>query len=269
VAYSGGKDSSYILRLMSQGYGLRTLALTVDNGFLPEAAKRNIAQGVGKLGVAHTWVNGGSRLHDLYRYALQKGSPHGAELDVCGYCGEFLRRVLAETAIDRRIPLVVVGYDQFQLVDWDIYSMPALGTDACWKADLREQGLFGDLFQIANFDPRGLIPTEVSPFMYLPYDKDLVIKVTRDAGIIEETDVHETSCRLTYVMEAMDLLQRGVPTFAYLHSSDIRRGRCSPEAAAHQIKQTYDDFASGREDQRLFEPLDILGLRLEALIKRP
>jgi hypothetical protein len=267
VAYSGGKDSTYVLNLMSQEYGLRTLALTIDSGFLPEAAKQNVARGAGKLGVDHIWVRAGSRVHDLYRYALRKRSPHGAEFDVCGYCGEILRRVLTETAIARRIPLTVAGFDQFQLIDWDIYSMPALSRGCCWKPDLREQGLFGDLFQISNFDPSGFVPTEVFPFMYLPYDKPAIIKASRDAGIIEETSVDETNCRLTYVMEALDLLRRGVPAFAFLHSSDLRSGLCSPDEAKRQITRLYDDYASGAEDARIFEVLDILGLRLEELVQ--
>ena len=155
VAYSGGKDSTYVLSLMRHDYGLRTLALTVDTGFLPDVAKQNVALGVSKLGVDHVWVRADARVHDLYRHALQKASAHGAEYDVCGYCGEILRRVLAETAIEKRIPLIVAGYDQFQLVDWDIYSMPALGRDACWKADLREAGLFGDLFRSPTSIRRG------------------------------------------------------------------------------------------------------------------
>jgi hypothetical protein len=266
VAYSGGKDSTYVLKLMSQDYRLRTLALTVDTGFLPEAAKRNVALGVSTLGVDHVWVRADARVHDLYRFALQKASPHGAEYDVCGYCGEILRRVLAETAIAKRIPLIVAGYDQFQLVDWDIYSMPKLGRDACWKEDLREQGVFGDLFQVSNFDPRGFVPAEMFPFMYVPYDKGRLIKTSLDAGIIQETSVDETNCRLTYVMEVLDLLRRGVPAFGFLHSSDLRRGLCSREEAERQIKQLYDDYASGREDARVFETLDVLGLRLEDLV---
>jgi hypothetical protein len=269
VAYSGGKDSTYILNLMAREYGLRTLALTVDTGFLPEAAKKNVALGAGTLGVDHVWVRAGARVHDLYRFGLQKRSPHGAEYDVCGYCGEILRRVLAETAIARRIPLVVAGFDQFQIIDWDIHRMPRLGPDACWKADLREQGLFGDLFRISNFDPQGFVPTEVFPFMHLPYDKPRIIQTSRDAGIIEETDVNETNCRLTYVMDVLDLLRRGVPAFAFLASSDVRHGLCTPDEATRQIRRIYDDFASGAEDRTVFDTLDVLGLRLEDLITSP
>ena len=81
------------------------------------------------------------------------------------------------------------------------------------------------------------------------------------------TDVDETNCRLTYVMEALDLLRRGVPAFGFLHSSDLRRGRCSPEEAERQIKKLYDDYASGSEDKRVFETLEVLGLRFEDLIE--
>lgn len=269
VAYSGGKDSTYVLDLMRRELGLRTLALTVDTGFLPEAAKQNVALGLAKLGVDHVWVRADDRVHDLYRWALKKASPHGAEYDVCGYCGEILRRVLAETAIERRIPLVVAGFDQFQLIDWDIYHMPKLGPDACWKPELREQGLFGDLFRISNFDPQGFVPTELFPFMHLPYDKDRIVKASQDAGLIREVSVDETNCRLTYVMEVLDLLRRGVPAFGFLHSSDVRHGRCSREEAAARIRRLYDDYASGAEDERVFGALDVLGLRLEELISGP
>jgi hypothetical protein len=268
VAYSGGKDSTYVLKLMRQDFGLRTLALTIDNGFLPEAAKRNVALGVGRLGVDHVWVTAPPRVHDLFRYGLQKASPHGAEYDVCGYCGEVLRRVLAETAIAKRIPLIVSGFDQFQLVDWDIYHMPKLARNACWKPDLKERGLFRDLFEISNWGWRGFVPTELFPFMHLPYDKDRIVQASRDAGLIEEADVNETNCRLTYAMEALDLLRRGVPAFAFLHSSDVRHGRCSREEAERQIKMLYDEYASGELDERIFAPLDALGLRLEDLVAR-
>src|SRR5688572_20301599 len=36
VAYSGGKDSSYTLFTLKEQYGLRCLAITIDNGFVSE-----------------------------------------------------------------------------------------------------------------------------------------------------------------------------------------------------------------------------------------
>ena len=38
VAFSGGKDSSYTLKLLVEKYNLRCLAITIDNGFISEQA---------------------------------------------------------------------------------------------------------------------------------------------------------------------------------------------------------------------------------------
>ena len=41
IAYSGGKDSSYILWMMREVYQLRCLAVTIDNGFISDRAIEN------------------------------------------------------------------------------------------------------------------------------------------------------------------------------------------------------------------------------------
>ena len=41
VAFSGGKDSSYTLKLLVEDYGLNCLAVTIDNGFISEGAFKN------------------------------------------------------------------------------------------------------------------------------------------------------------------------------------------------------------------------------------
>ena len=42
MAYSGGKDSTYTLDILVHRYGLRVLALTVDNCFMSKQASFNI-----------------------------------------------------------------------------------------------------------------------------------------------------------------------------------------------------------------------------------
>ncbi|MHB9156382.1 MAG: 7-cyano-7-deazaguanine synthase, partial [Endomicrobiales bacterium] len=53
MCYSGGKDSTYTLRLLRQEYALSVLAVTFDNGFIPERTFRNIRNVVESLGVDH------------------------------------------------------------------------------------------------------------------------------------------------------------------------------------------------------------------------
>src|SRR3954453_4220539 len=42
--YSGGKDSTYMLKMMVRDLGLSVLAFTLDNGFITEQSKQNIVK---------------------------------------------------------------------------------------------------------------------------------------------------------------------------------------------------------------------------------
>jgi hypothetical protein len=55
IPYSGGKDSSYVLFLCRRVYNLKCLAVTFDNGFLTDHARRNIARACEILEVDHTY----------------------------------------------------------------------------------------------------------------------------------------------------------------------------------------------------------------------
>src|SRR5262249_9440133 len=51
--YSGGKDSTYMLKMMVRELGLSVLAFTLDNGFITEQSKNNIVQCCDILRVDH------------------------------------------------------------------------------------------------------------------------------------------------------------------------------------------------------------------------
>ena len=53
MAYSGGKDSSYTLKLLRERYDLRVLALTFDNHFVSPTAFENIRAVTDALHVDH------------------------------------------------------------------------------------------------------------------------------------------------------------------------------------------------------------------------
>ena len=53
VAFSGGKDSSYTLKLLRERYQLNCLAVTIDNGFLSESTFANCRTVVDRLSVDH------------------------------------------------------------------------------------------------------------------------------------------------------------------------------------------------------------------------
>ena len=51
--YSGGKDSTYMLKMMVRDMGLNVLAFTLDNGFITDQSKQNILKVVKILQTDH------------------------------------------------------------------------------------------------------------------------------------------------------------------------------------------------------------------------
>ena len=59
MAYSGGKDSTYTLRYLTQEAGLKVLSITFDNGFLSPAAFKNIGNVTSALNVDQIFFSTG------------------------------------------------------------------------------------------------------------------------------------------------------------------------------------------------------------------
>lgn len=56
VPFSGGRDSSFVLHQMVKKYHMRTLAITVDSGFLTKEGFQNIETVTKALHVDHVWL---------------------------------------------------------------------------------------------------------------------------------------------------------------------------------------------------------------------
>jgi hypothetical protein len=73
VPLSGGKDSTYVLYLCRKEFDLKCLAVTFDNGFLSDHAKKNIRNACAALQVDHAFFAlDRDLMMRLYRYAFLK-----------------------------------------------------------------------------------------------------------------------------------------------------------------------------------------------------
>ncbi len=111
VGISGGKDSAYVLCTLIEKYGLKVLAVTYENGFLTDYAKRNVEQIVKTLGVEHEYYYPNWNVHrEFYRAALMKfGDPCLA----CFISGYF---IAIKKCHERRIPFFVHGRSPYQML---------------------------------------------------------------------------------------------------------------------------------------------------------
>jgi len=112
---SGGKDSSYMLyRLVS--FGLKPLALTLDNGFISEQAKSNIDRIVSDLGVEHVYVQT-PHMDAIFVDSLRRFS------NVCQGCFKTIYTLATQVAMQRGISHVITGLSRGQLFETRLHEL--------------------------------------------------------------------------------------------------------------------------------------------------
>lgn len=76
VGISGGVDSSYLIYLLKEKYGLRPLAVNIDNGWNSDIAIENIKKMLSNLNVdLRTYIIEPEEIKDLVRSYIQSGLP--------------------------------------------------------------------------------------------------------------------------------------------------------------------------------------------------
>ncbi|MGE3442370.1 MAG: hypothetical protein AB7L13_07045 [Acidimicrobiia bacterium] len=117
VLYSGGKDSTYLVRRLQNDYpGLRLLALTNDNGFMSPIAVENVTDLIGRLNVDHVVNKPHADFYvQLFRYCLTHLGEDGAYGTADFSDGEFLLDTARRVAAEKSIPLIVAGYSRYQV----------------------------------------------------------------------------------------------------------------------------------------------------------
>lgn len=115
VCLSGGKDSTYLLYLLRERYGLNVLAFSCDTGFLSPTAQKNIRRTVSRLGVDHVWRSPGPLFYrKLYATWLSRDTKKSGVQTVCPKCIMVTMFTAAKIAMERRIPFVALGLSPYQ-----------------------------------------------------------------------------------------------------------------------------------------------------------
>ncbi|MBE0555886.1 MAG: hypothetical protein IH628_01530, partial [Proteobacteria bacterium] len=119
MAYSGGKDSSYTLKLLKERYGLRIIAFTLDNHFVPPVTWDNIRTVVDGLGVDHMTLRPSwSLMKELFTVTAREDIFSPATLlrasSMCTACISIVKGLALKTALEMSIPLVAFGWSPGQ-----------------------------------------------------------------------------------------------------------------------------------------------------------
>ena len=114
LMFSGGKDSTYLLQLLTQDLGLRVLAHTLDNGFIAAGTWENIDRVLPQLGVDHEVTRPPVQLMERVFRSLLDDNPFPPELlamasPICHACIGMVIGSTLNIAVERKIPLVFSG----------------------------------------------------------------------------------------------------------------------------------------------------------------
>ncbi|MBK8805426.1 MAG: hypothetical protein IPO21_01765 [Bacteroidales bacterium] len=126
VCYSGGKDSTYTLKLAVEKYKLNILSFTLDNGFISPVAFKNIEKVVTALGVDHiTYRPSYEFMKGLYRVSSLENIYNPKTLtrisSNCNSCISIINITSLKIALEKRIPFILAGFTLGQIPSNTIY----------------------------------------------------------------------------------------------------------------------------------------------------
>jgi hypothetical protein len=272
--YSGGKDSTYMLKMMVQDLGLNVLAFTLDNGFITSQSKQNIIKVVDILAVDHIFFKPARAfMTRMYREAVfgdlnkARGNYITRISDVCLSCISVVNTCAARLALHHRIPMVFAGFTPGQIPRAVIknnhrfyretyhqhrgHLQERLGTQAAQYLDLPD-----DPFEIYQMSP------------YLVYEKSeaFILDAIRELGWVhpEKLDGCTSNCALNVVGNMCHEKKYGFHPYALELSKLVRKGLLSRDEALHKLSLQVEERAV---DDTLIQ-LGVLRSDIQALERR-
>lgn len=252
IAYSGGKDSTYTLKVLKERYNLRILALTIDNGFISERAFKNMCSVSDNLGVDHIIFRPRFDLmkkiflksseNDIYsKKTLERAST------ICTSCIGIVKFVTLKTAIEKSVPLIAYGWSPGQApVQSSVMKVnPQLirATQAATLGPLSK--LVGDEVRAyflgeEHFALSDRFPHNVHPLAFLDYNEDRIIKEIGEIGWEEpdDTDSNSTNCLLNAYANDVHIKRFGFHPYVWEIANMVRAGVMDREEGYRKI---YDE----------------------------
>lgn len=126
LCYSGGKDSTYTLKLAVEKYKLNILAFTLDNGFISPCAFKNIEKVVSRLGVDQiTYRPSYKFMTSLFRLSSLETIYNPKTLmrisANCNSCITIVNITALKYALEKEIPFILAGFTLGQIPSNTIY----------------------------------------------------------------------------------------------------------------------------------------------------
>jgi hypothetical protein len=264
VAYSGGKDSSYLLYLIKEVYGLRQLAVTMDNGFLSPQAEINMQHVTKALGVDWLVVRPrAGMLQSIFKRSLEgqmfpSKSVQRASF-VCLSCIGLIKFLSLRCAVELHIPFLGFGWSPGQ-----IPLRSALMKNNPTMARSMQQATFEPLHAVAGDEIRpyfleerhfqtGPFPYSVAPLVFTGYREEEIFSVIQQLGWQrpQDTDANSSNCLLNALAIREHKRKFDFHPYDFELAQLVRAGHLSREEALARITSMEDPNIVRQVEQQL------------------
>lgn len=250
MAYSGGKDSSYALKLLKERYGLRILAITLDNHFVSPMAWENVSRVTDALGIDHMrfrppW----KAMKAMFTRTAQEDIFPAPTLlrasSICTACIGLVKNIVLKTALEMSVPMVAFGWSPGQVPIQSAIMKTNSGLtkqsmNALKKAfpermadEMRQYFLPDAYFE--KF--KASFPYNVHPLAFFEYDEESIKNELVEMGwqAPSDTDTNSTNCLLNAFANQCHLQRHRFHPYVWEIANMVRQGVMSREEGIEKI----------------------------------
>lgn len=269
VGLSGGTDSTYCVYTLKQ-LGLRPLAVHLDNGWVSESAKTNVARATQRLGVdlkvvAPPW----EQLHPLYRACLEASVP-----EMCAPCEVGIASSLYQAAVEENVGYIVLGTsfrtEGINPLRW--HYVDPIYFDSCIRESPAAKAAAKNYNRVRTADMLNYvflkrIKTIQLP-LYLPYQNQDIMKIlTAELGW-EYGGRHHFDCLYKPFVAHIGIHKFGVDFRKVTLAALIRTGQITKEEAQRVLaEETYFEDPESLEYCR--EKLELTAQEFQDIMSAP
>jgi hypothetical protein len=249
--YSGGKDSTYMLKMMVRQMGLKVLAFTLDNGFITEQSKRNIVRAVEALDVDHLFFKPSRRfMTEMYRQSIfgdlnaPRGNYSARISDVCLSCISVVNTHASRLALQNRIPMIFAGFTPGQIPRAVIKNNSRFYRETfAQHRDHFEARLGPDCSRYLDLPKDDFEICQMSPYLVYEKSEAFILSEIRDLGWEhpEQLDGCTSNCALNVVGNLCHEKKHGFHPYALELSKLVRKKLLSRDEALQKLSQTVDE----------------------------
>ncbi len=251
VAFSGGKDSSYTLMTLTERYGLKCLAVTIDNGFIAPQAQKNCRAVTSALGVDFMlFTPAPVFMKRLYRTSATTEVHSRAALtrasSMCNSCINLINNHMVKLALEKGVPIIAGGYIGGQVPKDSVIMQMDLDVQAKFRAEAVKRYLrhFGDEAEGYFGIPEGLIRTSrirklniVNPMLALGVSEEKIIASIEPLGWKKTVDTgkNSTNCLLNDLGIAVHFKKHQYNPYVQEIAEQVRNGLMTRAEALDKV----------------------------------